>query len=379
MQKETNRQIYYSITAYLIFAILILIFTELDVLSLAQDSSLRTNFLLIKNGFPYFLAALALSAIAVCIKIRYKGSDSKTIFNGLHGIALAFIAYFMFDMNILPISTQNLSIYIFLLITAASTLYMLNNILKNRQQFTPLAIASFATVTCIGVILRFTALAAGQSDLIADIIMYGFFFGAVTALFYPLRYSKKSYAKKLGTWIGSGTTTKIILGIVIATYVLFIRPYFSSINENWTLIGEWIFIGVFAGASFLLIRAKLEDISAPAILAKWTKHTQELNFKPSEEINILSRNIDQFLQTGNKDGITWFLFDFLTNQNVSHDKIYSVLKELFNHQNLPNPKLILPWDLALFEESEKTKRKKVVENMIKKLNPELFRGNKGVN
>ena len=379
MQKETNRQIYYAITAYLIFAILILIFTELDVLSLAQDSSLRTNFLLIKNGFPYFLAALALSAIAVCIKIRYKGSDSKTIFNGLHGIALAFIAYFMFDMNILPISTQNLSIYIFLLITAASTLYMLNNILKNRQQFTPLAIASFATVTCIGVILRFTALAAGQSDLIADIIMYGFFFGAVTALFYPLRYSKKSYAKKLGTWIGSGTTTKIILGIVIATYVLFIRPYFSSINENWTLIGEWIFIGVFAGASFLLIRAKLEDISAPAILAKWTKHTQELNFKPSEEINILSRNIDQFLQTGNKDGITWFLFDFLTNQNVSHDKIYSVLKELFNHQNLPNPKLILPWDLALFEESEKTKRKKVVENMIKKLNPELFRGNKGVN
>ena len=379
MQKETNRQIYYSITAYLIFAILILIFTELDVLSLAQDSSLRTNFLLIKNGFPYFLAALALSAIAVCIKIRYKGSDSKTIFNGLHGIALAFIAYFMFDMNILPISTQNLSIYIFLLITAASTLYMLNNILKNRQQFTPLAIASFATVTCIGVILRFTALAAGQSDLIADIIMYGFFFGAVTALFYPLRYSKKSYAKKLGTWIGSGTTTKIILGIVIATYVLFIRPYVSSINENWTLIGEWIFIGVFAGASFLLIRAKLEDISAPAILAKWTKHTQELNFKPSEEINILSRNIDQFLQTGNKDGITWFLFDFLTNQNVSHDKIYSVLKELFNHQNLPNPKLILPWDLALFEESEKTKRKKVVENMIKKLNPELFRGNKGVN
>ena len=379
MQKETNRQIYYSITAYLIFALLILIFTELDVLSLAQDSSLRTNFLLIKNGFPYFLAALALSAIAVCIKIRYKGSDSKTIFNGLHGIALAFIAYFMFDMNILPISTQNLSIYIFLLITAASTLYMLNNILKNRQQFTPLAIASFATVTCIGVILRFTALAAEQSDLIADIIMYGFFFGAVTALFYPLRYSKKSYAKKLGTWIGSGTTTKIILGIVIATYVLFIRPYFSSINENWTLIGEWIFIGVFAGASFLLIRAKLEDISAPAILAKWTKHTQELNFKPSEEINILSRNIDQFLQTGNKDGITWFLFDFLTNQNVSHDKIYSVLKELFNHQNLPNPKLILPWDLALFEESEKTKRKKVVENMIKKLNPELFRGNKGVN
>ena len=379
MQKETNRQIYYSITAYLIFAFLILIFTELDVLSLAQDSSLRTNFLLIKNGFPYFLAALALSAIAVCIKIRYKGSDSKTIFNSLHGIALAFIAYFMFDMNILPISTQNLSIYIFLLITAASTLYMLNNILKNRQQFTPLAIASFATVTCIGVILRFTALAAGQSDLIADIIMYGFFFGAVTALFYPLRYSKKSYAKKLGTWIGSGTTTKIILGIVIATYVLFIRPYFSSINENWTLIGEWIFIGVFAGASFLLIRAKLEDISAPAILAKWTKHTQELNFKPSEEINILSRNIDQFLQTGNKDGITWFLFDFLTNQNVSHDKIYSVLKELFNHQNLPNPKLILPWDLALFEESEKTKRKKVVENMIKKLNPELFRGNKGVN
>lgn len=379
MQKETNRQIYYSITAYLIFAILILIFTELDVLSLAQDSSLRTNFLLIKNGFPYFLAALALSAIAVCIKIRYKGSDSKTIFNSLHGVALAFIAYFMFDMNILPISTQNLSIYIFLLITAASTLYMLNNILKNRQQFTPLAIASFATVTCIGVILRFTALAAGQSDLIADIIMYGFFFGAVTALFYPLRYSKKSYAKKLGTWIGSGTTTKIILGIVIATYVLFIRPYFSSINENWTLIGEWIFIGVFAGASFLLIRAKLEDISAPAILAKWTKHTQELNFKPSEEINILSRNIDQFLQTGNKDGITWFLFDFLTNQNVSHDKIYSVLKELFNHQNLPNPKLILPWDLALFEESEKTKRKKVVENMIKKLNPELFRGNKGVN
>ena len=379
MQKETNRQIYYSITAYLIFALLILIFTELDVLSLAQDSSLRTNFLLIKNGFPYFLAALALSAIAVCIKIRYKGSDSKTIFNSLHGVALAFIAYFMFDMNILPISTQNLSIYIFLLITAASTLYMLNNILKNRQQFTPLAIASFATVTCIGVILRFTALAAGQSDLIADIIMYGFFFGAVTALFYPLRYSKKSYAKKLGTWIGSGTTTKIILGIVIATYVLFIRPYFSSINENWTLIGEWIFIGVFAGASFLLIRAKLEDISAPAILAKWTKHTQELNFKPSEEINILSRNIDQFLQTGNKDGITWFLFDFLTNQNVSHDKIYSVLKELFNHQNLPNPKLILPWDLALFEESEKTKRKKVVENMIKKLNPELFRGNKGVN
>jgi hypothetical protein len=381
MQKEKMRLVYLTINGYTILAVLAITLIAFDLLALEQNITLSWVLILLKNGLPYLLGALVLSAIASNLKIIYEGTFVPAIFNALTGITIGFIAYFVCTIGAFPLQIHTLSIYIFILVALSSTYYLVNKILQIQQQIIPISIARFTILTCMGITLRFAALALGESVILTNILLFGFLFGGATTLFYPLRYSKKSYAKKMGTSIGAGTVTKVvlfvILGVIIASYALLLRPYLAQTNENMTLIGEWMFIGIMTAASFLLLRKKLNAISGPIILANWIKHTQELDFKTSPEVNALSDAIDNFLQTGDKNAITWFLYDFLTQQKVQHRQIYSTLTELFNFQNKPTPHLIFSWDYPLLQESEKIRRKETIENIIKKLNPELFRSNQG--
>jgi hypothetical protein len=369
--------VYYTVTAYTILGVLAVALIGFDLLALEQNSSISGIFIVIKNGLAYLLGAMVFSAIAVNFKIIYKGTYTSTVFNTLNGIAIAFVAYFVCSINLLPLQIQTLSVFIFILIMLISAYYLLNNVLRIQQQITLLAITRFVVLACIGFILRFSVLAIGENSIVAEILLYGFLFGGVTALFYPLKYSKKSYAKKIGGWVGTRTIVKVTIGLFLATYALLMRPYIFQMNENWVLIGEWIFIGILATVSFLLLRAKLDDISAPIIMSGWIKHTQELDFKSSPELNKLSQDIDNFLQTGDKDALALFLFDFLSEQKLPHLQIYQTLKELFNFQDKPTPHLIFSWDYPLFQESEKIRRKEAIKNVIEKLSPELFRSNQG--
>jgi hypothetical protein len=380
MQKDIMKKLMLVVVGYVVMAVLLFLFVFFDVLSLRFYPGFDVPFSILKNGVPYFLATIVFLAMTSVFKIFYKGTFVPAVSNTLIGIATAFIVFFFFTIPPMPLLLQNLAVYFFFLIVLIAVYSLGNAVLGSRQQITFLALLRFSGLAVLGIILRFAVIECfgNGNTVVANILLFGFLFAAATALFYPLQYSKKSAFKKLGGWLGTGTLQKVILGMILAGYLLFFRSYLSQINSNGTMIGEWVFVGLLTIVAVYRLRVKLDVISAPLILESWEKHQQELGFKTSEEFVFLSKEVDAFLKLGEKKGVLLFLFNFLFSKKVSPNYIDLVLGELINYQDPPNPRLIFSWDAQLFEESKLQKRKIVLDEIIESLSPDVFRSNAGV-
>jgi hypothetical protein len=379
MQKDIMRKLALVAVGYIVLAVLLFVFVFFDVLSLRSYADFGVSLSILKTGIPYFLAAIIFSALASVFKILYKGTFAPTVSKTLYGIAAGFIVFFFLAISYMPLLLQDLAVYVFFLIVLVSVYSLGNFVLGSRQQITFLALLRFSALAVLGVILRFAVIDCfgSANTVVANILLFGFLFAAATALFYPLQYSKKSAFKKVGSWLGTGTLQKVILGMILAGYLLFFRSYLTQFNSNGTLIGEWVFVGLLTVFAIYRLRVKLDAISAPLILESWEKHQQELGFKTSDEFVFLSKEVDAFLKLGEKKGVLLFLFNFLFLKKVSPNYIDLVLGELINYQDPPNPRLIFSWDAQLFEESKLQKRKLVLDEIIESLSPDVFRSNVG--
>jgi hypothetical protein len=379
MQKDIMKKLTLVAVGYVAMAVLLFLFIFFDVLSLRNYPGFDVPFSILKIGVPYFLGAIIFSALVSVLKILYKGTCLPAISNTLIGIAIAFIVFFFFTISYMPLLLQNIAVYFFFLIVLVSVYSLGNFVLGSRQQITFLALLRFSALAVLAVILRFAVIGCfgNANTIVANILLFGFLFSAATALFYPLQYSKKSAFKKVGNWLGTGTLQKVILGMILAGYLLFFRSYLTQFNSNGTVIGEWVFVGLITVIAVYRLRVKLDAISAPLILESWEKHQQELGFKTSEEFVLLSKEVDTFLKLGEKKGVLLFLFNFLFLKKVSPNYIDLVLGELINYQDPPNPRLIFSWDAQLFEEAKLQKRKLVLDEIIESLSPDVFRSNVG--
>ncbi|MCW4009170.1 MAG: hypothetical protein NWF05_00930 [Candidatus Bathyarchaeota archaeon] len=377
MDKETTQKVALIIAAYLSIAIILIVLFEFNLMPTSSNDNLQFVFTTLNSGLPFILATVSSLAAASIFKTLFKGTLVSAIIGLLLGFALAFGAFFVVTSELITSQIQILGIYIFLMIIAASGYYTLEKILLEYKQISLFALVKFFMVIGIGVIFRFAALDYFPTDLTVEIDIFtcGFFFAAATALFYPFSYAKKAALKKIGDWIGTRSLQKFIIGSVAAAYLFLLRPAFFGMNPNFTLIGEWGFVGVLASAGYFKMRSNLNQISAPMVLENWGKHKQELNFKTTEEFEKLSQNVDLFLQQGKKNGVLLFLFNFLNDRDVSEYLIETALNDLINYQDPPKARLIFSWEAGFAQEERLQKRKQVLEKTIQNLNTDIFRKN----
>jgi hypothetical protein len=326
-----------------------------------------------QTGLLFFISSIIFLAAASTTKILSKGLFSPKIANALSAFAAIILIYYFSSNEYVPSLIQAIRLHVFIIASVLILYFLFNFILLNRQQITLIGVLRFFVIASLGIILHFAAgiIIVGY-EVIANIILVSFLFAAITACFYPLQYSKRTAARKIGKWIGTGILSKLVLGLVLAIYILFLRSYFSNIDANLTMIGEWTFAGVLASIAFLRLRLKLDLISAPIILEKWQKHQQELGFKTTDELVSLTEYVDAFLQRGEKSNLLTFLFVFLYERKVNIKFINSSLNELISYCDPPQPRIIFAWDQQLYEEKRLLSRKQVMDNTVKNLNADLF-------
>jgi hypothetical protein len=378
MPKETTKKIVVIAAVYSAVAALLYVFVAFDLLAyLGNSGSILSMVTLLKAGLPFFLGAVALSAAASIFKTLFKGIFVLPVSRMLKGFAIAFLIYFFFVNPLMALRIQALGLYAFTIVIVASAYYAASSVLFECHQITLLTLLKFASIIVMGVIFRAAILSyiIEYAGIVADIVTFGFLFAAITALFYPLKYSDRSAIKKIGGWMGTNTSSKFIIGIIVAGYILFLRPYFYERSANMTLIGEWLSIGLMAIAGYLRMRSKLENISAPLILETWKKHQQELNFKSSDELETLSKKVEEFLKYGRKTDVLLFLFNFLFERMVHVDRINYALIDLINYQDPPPPRLIFSWEANFINKENLQKRGQVLTKTIKNLNENIFRIN----
>lgn len=374
MQKDLIKKLILATVSYILIVVIILITVILDVFSLRNYLG-TTIFSVLRSGIPYFFAAIAFSAAATYLKILLKGKFTKPIAKTLYGFIVAIIVYYFLTIQYLPLLFQELSIYVFILISITSLYFLADFVLQSYRQTILVALLRCLVLVATAFILNFAVLNCFGTSyaVVANISLYGFLFAATTALFYPLQYSRNSIAKKLGRWIGNKTWQKILLGLILTSYILFLRAFLLQLSTTYTIIAEWLFIGALTVVAFFRMKSNLAIISAPLLLESWTKHKQELGFQTTLEFSVLTKDVDDFLHSGRKSDLLLFLFELLFARKVNANKIDSTLSEFINYQDLQNPRLIFSWDLHIAKERNLQRRKEVIERIIKSLEPELFR------
>jgi hypothetical protein len=378
MPKETIKKLFVIAAIYSAAAVLLYVFIAFNVISyLGNSVQISSASTLLMAGLPFFMGAIASLAAASIFKTLFKGIFVLSFSKMLKGFAIAFIVFFFFANPLMTLKIQAIGLYAFLIAIVACIYYSASFALSEYRQITLLTLLKFVSIVIVGVLLRATILSylVEYAGIVADIVTFGFLFAGITALFYPLKYSERSAIKKIGGWMGTGTSSKFIIGIILAAYILFLRPYFYDKNANITLIAEWLAIGLFAAASYLRLKSKLEKISAPLILETWKKHQQRLNFRSSDELEILSGKVEEFLKYGKKTDILLFLFNFLFERTVFVDRINSALIDLINYQDPPPSRLIFSWEADFAYKENVQKREQVLVQTIKNLNENIFRIN----
>lgn len=379
MQKEIIKELLKIVAVYSVAATLLYVFMGFNLIAyLGNSPQISSISTLLIAGMPYFLCAIAALAVANIFKILFKGIFVQPVTKMLKGFAVSFPICFLFVNPFMAPNIQASGVNVFLIFIVAFVYLAASKILSEYNQIVRLTLLKFASITIVGVLFRSivaSIVIVEYAGIVADIITFGFLLAAITVLFYPLKYSDRSAIKKIGGWMGTGTSSKFIIGLIIAAYILFLRQYLYGISANITLICEWLSIGLIAVASYLRLRSKLESISAPLLLETWKKHQQKLNLKSSEELETLSRKVEDFLKYGKKTDILLFLFNFLFERMVHVDRIDSALVDLIDYQEPQRSRFIFSWEAELVNKANIQKRAEVLTKTIKNLNENIFRIN----
>ncbi len=372
MNSDTKIKLSVVIILYLLTAAAIVVFGPLDIASLNSNPNLRPIIVFLQAGFPYFLIAIAVSAIASSIQVSLLGNLAKSISQTLNLFGLVFLIYFLFNQY-LPLQNKIASIYILSITMLLVTYLLLNTILKSGKQFTLNALLKFSILTVMAIFLQLTTMVIAQNQEAANSLMIGFIFGGLTTLATPLQESPGPKKKKIGRFFGKGTVAFIILGVMMGLYIYFLRPILVGMNSTYVLIGEWLAIGLAALTALLSLRSKIASVTGPLLIESWQKHQQELGFRTTEDFLALSQAIDNFINSGGKNDLLLFLFRFLHENKVNSTNMNLALDELINYQTPTKPRLFFSWDNNLLEQQTIEKRKTIAKNLIENLNADLFR------
>lgn len=374
MNSDTKIKLGVIITLYVLIATAIIVFGPLDIASFNSNNGLRPFLVFLQAGLPYLLTAIAFSATASIIQVSLIGTFTKSITQTLNLYGLAFLIYFLFSQY-LPPQNKIASIYILSITMLLVTYPLLNTILKSYKQFTLGALFKFTILTLIAIFFQLTTIALTQNQEAANSLMIGFMFGGITTLTTPLQESSSPKKKKIGRFFGKGTIAFIILGFIIGLYIYLLRPRLVETNSTYVLIGEWLAIGLAALIALLSLRSKIAPVTGPLLIESWQKHQQELGFRTTQDFQMLSQAIDNFINSGGKNDLLLFLFRFLHENKVNSTNMNIVLDELINYQTPPKPRLFFSWDNNLLEQQTIDKRKTIAKNLINNLNVDLFRNN----
>jgi hypothetical protein len=374
MKRKAIVQIGSVMLVYALVAIVLVLLIAKDIASLKSSPGLSQYFPFLQTGLPYFLVALVFSGIASVIGLTFLGTFARYLSRTFNIYALALLLYFLMS-NSGSTQLNALSIYILLLTMVLATYVLFNPMLTSYKQFTLGAILMLLTLVLIGAILQFAIPAISKSQAPANALTFGFIFGGVASLATPLQHGKSPRTKKIGRFFGKGTISFIVLGVIIGIYLFYFRARLIEWNSNAVMIGEWVSVGLIVLCSMLALRSNVGAVTAPMLIEDWQKHKQELGFRTTDDFLQLTEAIDAFSESGTKNELLLFLFQFLSENGVSIESMSPALNELINYQKQPHPRLIFSWDANFLEQEEKQKRKELIKRLIKNLNSDLFRGN----
>jgi len=371
----------------IVYTALILVFYYVfssDILSmLYYNENLRHILLAIKDGIAIFLAAFTIMFTGIALPKVFSGSVMKYISNALMLFGGILLLHFHLTSPFVNPELQTLSGYIF--ITAAtvlvfSTAYYVSREYNQRLLPSTIKASAFFVVAFLARELLLEV-PWEYSEYVATAAAVGLIFTGVTALFYPLKFSSNQIFKKTGGWFSSSTKDKFILGFFITLYFSFLRPYVYDAYSDFSLLAEWVCVGIIATGTLLWLRSNLRTKMSEPIPYEWyqlqyapKKHKQEIKTKSTEELMTVKHYIDEFVKEREKNDILLFIVKSSQDKGLTFDRLYDVVEDLVNYQDISPPRFAFLKEAEFIKKENIERRRNVLATTIQKLSDAYLQG-----
>jgi hypothetical protein len=134
----------------------------------------------------------------------------------------------------------------------------------------------------------------------------------------------------IADWLEDKPTLKFLIGVVVALYLVYIRP-FLTIDNNILMIFEWFMVGIL---SFVILVRILLGISRsyasqePEV--KLSKHQPKVEGLTGTTHDYMIRVERQFVNTGEETGLYVLLIILLYNNDINERDIVEAVRPLIN-------------------------------------------------
>lgn len=383
MREEFKTVIWLAIVYTALILVFYYVFSS-DILSmLYYNENLRHILLAIKDGIAIFLAAFTIMFTGIALPKVFSGSVMKYISNALMLFGGILLLHFHLTSPFVNPELQTLSGYIF--ITAAtvlvfSTAYYVSREYNQRLLPSTIKASAFFVVAFLARELLLEV-PWEYSEYVATAAAVGLIFTGVTALFYPLKFSSNQIFKKTGGWFSSSTKDKFILGFFITLYFSFLRPYVYDAYSDFSLLAEWVCVGIIATGTLLWLRSNLRTKMSEPIPYEWyqlqhapKKHKQEIKTKSTEELMTVKHYIDEFVKEREKNDILLFIVKSSQDKGLTFDRLYDVVEDLVNYQDISPPRFAFLKEAEFIKKENIERRRNVLATTIQKLSDAYLQG-----
>jgi hypothetical protein len=172
----------------------------------------------------------------------------------------------------------------------------------------------------------------------------------------------------ISRWLSSGPVGKFLLGGLIASYILFIRPAIFSATEYAYLI-EWAVVCFISLLLLIAIKNSLKNFhSIPEKESEWHRHVQKVNDIVDTDFSKLINLQRNFVNNGEREKLLSYLTRTLENNNFDESEIKQTLQTIIEYNDRKIPWYVFIafgfWERSILKNNLKKRRNVLDETMF---------------
>ena len=178
---------------------------------------------------------------------------------------------------------------------------------------------------------------------------------------------KNPFIADASRWLRQSQRGKFILGALIATYILFVRPAIVGIFPHAPLI-EWAVVCFAAWRLFAGIRSGLQTRYSILLQeADWQKHVQQIANRQGLDFIHLGNIQQRFVREGDRDALLIYLTLLLNDNGLHIDELNRILHPLINHHDTGLPWFAFGWEQRRILGQNQENRQRILDGIIENL------------
>ena len=347
------------------------------------------------------LALIVFNYASKVVKNVVIGKLGSPISTGLNWLGLSACFWlFSLDPNF-PSTLQPLSNYIIIITTVMILRSITTEILNDRNQIIGESITHALSILILGFLtsrlwlqihllmeeyhiftvdtlmgrepweILFALFYSGLAEVLDEAILMGLIFISALSVTKMFRHHSNPYLDFIGKNVSTSLGNKFLGTLVFLLYLLFIRSFMlnqTGINPQLVTLGEWIVVCLISYVIYRRTRTFVsESMTVDEKIGFWTRHIQEVEHTSDLKLDNLSKLIESFLYTGDKNELIVYLVDVFRRFNVSVSRINHSISELLDHREIEVGLTTFNWQRRMLERLNIERRLQALDAVMKKL------------